>query len=45
MEVHDIDGRLKEVSDLLRDNGFSRITTDQPGSMKGSSLWNLFAVR
>mmetsp|Transcript_16594 Transcript_16594/g.27975 ORF Transcript_16594/g.27975 Transcript_16594/m.27975 type:complete len:365 (+) Transcript_16594:243-1337(+) len=45
MEVHDIDGRLQEVTSLLRQNGFSKITTDQPGSMQGSALWNLFAVR
>ena len=43
MEVHDIAGRLEETIGLLKEVGFVSITTDQPGSMQGFELWNLFA--
>jgi phthiocerol/phenolphthiocerol synthesis type-I polyketide synthase E len=43
MEVHDLDGRLEVVVDLLRGRGFN-VTVEQDPLLTGSVLWNLFAV-
>jgi len=45
LEVHNINGRLAEVVALLRQQHFSEVTTDQPGSMEGSEMWNVYACR
>jgi hypothetical protein len=45
LEVHDSNGRLAEVTALLRAAGFSRITSDQPGAMTGTDLYNVFALK
>ena len=44
LEVHDTDGRLAEVSGLLRRHGFD-LTVEQDDMYEGSTLYNLFAVR
>lgn len=43
MEVHDLDGRLEEVTRLLEARGF-RVTVEQDEAVEGSVLFNLFAV-
>jgi len=45
LEVHDVDGRLAEVIELLRTCGFSHVRAHQPSAMTGSNLWNVFALR
>jgi FkbM family methyltransferase len=43
MEVHDLDGRLEEVTRLLEGRGF-RVAVEQDEAVEGSVLYNLFAV-
>ena len=43
MEVHDIDGRLDEVTGLLRARGFD-VQVEQDEAVEGSILYNLFAI-
>jgi FkbM family methyltransferase len=44
MEVHDLDGRLAQVVELLRGRGFE-VVAEQDPLLAGSVLWNLFALR
>lgn len=44
VEVHDIDGRLARVTDLLKEYGFS-VTVEQDSLLKNTKLYNLYAVR
>jgi FkbM family methyltransferase len=43
MEVHDLDGRLEQVTRLLEGRGF-RVAVEQDEAVEGSVLYNLFAV-
>lgn len=43
MEVHDLDGRLEEVTRHLEERGF-RVAVEQDEAVEGSILYNLFAV-
>jgi FkbM family methyltransferase len=43
IEVHDLDGRLAEVTRLLEGHGFS-VAVEQDEAVEGSILYNLFAV-
>jgi FkbM family methyltransferase len=43
MEVHDIDGRLDEITRLLERRGFS-VAVEQDEAVEGSVLYNLFAL-
>ncbi|KAF6259530.1 S-adenosyl-L-methionine-dependent methyltransferase [Scenedesmus sp. NREL 46B-D3] len=46
MEVHDVDGQLATVVRLLRDTaGFTRVVANQDDMLRGSKLYNVFAVR
>ena len=46
MEVHDLDNRLSIIQSLLRDTaGFTKIETDQDGTLTGSSLYTIYATR
>ena len=46
MEVHDIDNRLHQVTNLLRHKaGFTSITTTQDDQLKGSTLFNIYCHR
>jgi FkbM family methyltransferase len=45
VEVHDIAGRLDTVVRLLRRNGLSQVTVDQPATLNGSSIYTVFAIR
>ena len=42
MEVHELDGRLEQVVELLRSRGFS-VVVEQDPLLAGSVLYNLFA--
>jgi phthiocerol/phenolphthiocerol synthesis type-I polyketide synthase E len=44
MEVHDLDGRLERIARLLEERGF-RVAVEQDELLRGSVLYNLFAVR
>lgn len=43
IEVHDIDGRLNEVTRLLEARGFT-VAAEQDDAVEGSILYNLFAL-
>jgi FkbM family methyltransferase len=45
VEVHDLDGRLARVTELLRANGFGTIEVDQEALLRGSEIYNLYALR
>lgn len=44
MEVHDLDGQLAVVRDLLEEHGFS-VVAEQDPLYRGSVMYNLFAVK
>jgi hypothetical protein len=44
IEVHDLDGRLNEVSELLDRNGYA-VAIEQDDHYENSILYNLFARR
>lgn len=44
-EVLDVDGRLKQVVDLLRAHGFTQITVAQEAGLEATGLHNVFAIR
>ncbi|HLM68428.1 MAG TPA: amino acid adenylation domain-containing protein, partial [Longimicrobium sp.] len=43
VEVHDVGGRLDEITRLLERRGFT-VAAEQDEAVEGSILWNLFAV-
>jgi FkbM family methyltransferase len=45
LEVHDLDGRLQIIRDLLEKHGLSQITIEQDANLKGSRIFTLFAQR
>ena len=46
LEVHDTDGRLGKVMQLLRqDGGFATVTSVQPSNLVGSNLYVVYATR
>ncbi|MEY2502857.1 MAG: hypothetical protein QOI07_3191 [Verrucomicrobiota bacterium] len=44
MEVHDLDGRLSQIVDLLSDHGYD-VISEQDDLYRGSNLHNVYAVR
>jgi amino acid adenylation domain-containing protein/non-ribosomal peptide synthase protein (TIGR01720 family)/FkbM family methyltransferase len=44
IELHDVDGRLRRVTELLQAHGF-RIATEQNTELRETNLFNLFATR
>jgi len=44
VEVHDVDGRLAAVTELLEGHGF-RVAADRDRSLGATGLWNLYARR
>ena len=44
MEVHDLDGRVRQVTELLSRNGFT-VNVQQDAMLKQTSLYNLYASR
>ncbi len=45
VEVHDLDGRLAQVTALLKENGFPNIVVEQEPLFRGSEIYNLYARR
>jgi FkbM family methyltransferase len=45
VEVHDLDGRLARITDLLKENGFDVIEVDQEPLFQGSEIYALYAHR
>lgn len=45
MEVHDLNGRLAAVVDLLRGQGFAQIVVEQHPFLRGYETHNLYALR
>jgi FkbM family methyltransferase len=45
IDVHDFDGRLETVTQLLLEQGLTRITVEQPVTLRGSSVYTVFAAR
>ena len=45
LEVHDIDGRLEEITTLLTGHGLVEIVSEQEPALKGSAIYTVFARR
>ena len=45
VEVHDIDGRLEVVLNLLRQQGFDSVIAKEAKLLEKSGLWNVYAHR
>jgi len=45
LDVHDDDGRLNTVIEILRKNGLAEITVEQPPTLKNSNIYTVFAIR
>lgn len=45
IEVHDLDGRLQQIKNLLEQHGFNEIKVAQEAMLQGSNLFNLYAWR
>lgn len=45
VEVHDLEGRVEKISNLLKKHGFSEITVEQEPIFKDSNIFNLYALR
>jgi FkbM family methyltransferase len=45
VEVHDTDGRLNKVKDLLTQKGFNQLHSESESGLEGTAMFNLFALR
>ena len=45
VDVHDIENRLEYVLNMLSENGFQKITVEQPPTLIGSTIYTLLAIR
>lgn len=45
MEVHDLDGRLQAITDLLKGNGLGNVIAEQEPALRGSNVYALYAAR
>jgi hypothetical protein len=46
VQVHDIDGGLRRVQQLLREQGgFSHVVAEQPADLQGTTVHNVYATR
>ena len=45
IEVHDQEGRLSRVQELLSRQGFSKQVVEQEQGLEGTKLFNVFALR
>jgi hypothetical protein len=46
LQVHDVDGQLEAVLQLLRHtSGFTSVVASQDDMLRGSKLYNVYAVR
>lgn len=44
IEVHDIEHRLEKIVALLKEQGINEITVDQDPALKGSDIFNVYAL-
>lgn len=44
-EVHDVDGRVEKLTELLKKHRLSEITVEQEPFFKGTNVFNLYALR
>ncbi|NBX38633.1 MAG: FkbM family methyltransferase [Flavobacteriia bacterium] len=45
IEVHDIDGRLAKVENLMKAKGFNAIYSEQEDGLENSQMYNVFALK
>jgi hypothetical protein len=45
VEVHDLDNRVKRITELLQKYGLSKVTVKQEPFKEGSDTFNLYALR
>lgn len=45
VELHDLEDRLKTITALLTQKGLGKITVEQPPTLAGSNIFNVFASR
>ncbi len=45
VELHDLEGRLKTITALLKQKGLGEITVSQPPTLASSNIFNVFAAR
>jgi FkbM family methyltransferase len=45
VELHDLEGRLKMITALLKQKGLREITVEQPPTLASSNIFNVFAAR
>ena len=45
MEVHNIENRAQKVEEILRKNGFSKITLEKEKALENTDLVNVYALR
>ena len=45
IEVHDLDGRLNKIQNLLGEKGFSQLHHEREIGLEDSVMFNLFALR
>ena len=45
IEVHDTNGRLENVRQLLTDKGFSQLHTESEVGLEDTGMFNIFALR
>ena len=45
VDVHDLDGRLEEMTAILRGHGLVEIKVEQPPTLKGSDIYTVFSTR
>ncbi|GAB5425753.1 MAG: FkbM family methyltransferase [Crocinitomicaceae bacterium] len=45
IEVHDLDGRLETIKDLLAQNGFGPIHAEREQGLENTKMYNLYATR
>jgi len=44
IEVHDVDGRLEQITNLLKNQGY-RVVSEQEDLYEGSNIHNIYAIR
>jgi len=45
MEIHDLEGRLDTIKNLLAKHGLGRIFIEQEPTLQGSNVYSLYAMR
>jgi FkbM family methyltransferase len=45
IEVHDVDNRLKNIQELLKNQGFTKLHSEREAGLESTAMYNLFALR